>query len=85
LGQYFPDNVFQTRVLQFLLAGAHLKPFPAVPEELKKANAEDIKVLGGGIILEDDVECLFRGAKITEIYAGASEVQRLLIAVNLLK
>ena len=40
------------------LSGAHLRLFPAVMEELKKMNAQDIKVLGGGIIPEDDIEVL---------------------------
>ena len=40
------------------LSGAHLKLFPAVIEGLKKVNAQDIKVLGGGIIPEDDIEVL---------------------------
>jgi len=40
------------------LSGAHLRLFPAVIEELKKMKAQDIKVLGGGIIPEDDIEVL---------------------------
>ena len=40
------------------LSGAHLRLFPAVIDELKKAGAEDIKVLGGGIIPDDDIEIL---------------------------
>ncbi len=40
------------------LSGAHLRLFPAVVEELKKEGAQDIRVLGGGIIPEDDIEVL---------------------------
>ena len=40
------------------LSGAHLRLFPAVIDELQKMNAQDIKVLGGGIIPEDDIEVL---------------------------
>jgi methylmalonyl-CoA mutase, C-terminal domain len=40
------------------LSGAHLRLFPAVINELKNRNAQDIKVLGGGIIPEDDIEVL---------------------------
>ena len=40
------------------LSGAHLRLFPAVIDELKKRNAGDIRVLGGGIIPEDDIEVL---------------------------
>ena len=40
------------------LSGAHLRLFPAVIDELKKAGAQDIKVLGGGIIPDEDIEVL---------------------------
>jgi len=40
------------------LSGAHLRLFPAVIDELKKADAQDIKVLGGGIIPDEDIEAL---------------------------
>jgi methylmalonyl-CoA mutase C-terminal domain/subunit len=36
------------------LSGAHLQLFPAVVKALKKAGAEDIQVLGGGIIPDED-------------------------------
>ncbi len=41
-----------------ILSGAHMTLFPAILEELKKKNAEDIIVFGGGIIPEDDKEKL---------------------------
>jgi methylmalonyl-CoA mutase C-terminal domain/subunit len=40
------------------LSGAHLRLFPAVVAELKKRDAADIRVLGGGIIPDDDIEVL---------------------------
>ncbi len=58
------------------LSGAHLRLFPAVINELIKQHAQDIKVLGGGIIPEDDIEVLKKagieavftpGAPLTEI------------------
>ncbi len=36
------------------LSGAHLELFPEVVQSLKRHNAEDIPVLGGGIIPEED-------------------------------
>jgi methylmalonyl-CoA mutase C-terminal domain/subunit len=38
-----------------LHSGAHMTLFPAVIEELKKKDATDIVVFGGGIIPEDDI------------------------------
>jgi methylmalonyl-CoA mutase C-terminal domain/subunit len=38
-----------------LHSGAHMTLFPAVVEELKKKNATDIVVFGGGIIPDDDI------------------------------
>jgi butyryl-CoA dehydrogenase len=45
-----------------------------------------IQVHGGnGYVTEYPVERFFRDAKITEIYEGTSEIQRLVIAGSLLK
>ena len=45
-----------------------------------------VQLLGGyGFIREYDVERMMRDAKITEIYEGTSEVQRMVISANLLK
>jgi len=45
-----------------------------------------VQLLGGyGYIREYDVERMMRDAKITEIYEGTSEVQRMIISGNLLK
>ena len=40
---------------------------------------------GVGYVREYDVERFFRDARITEIYEGTSEIQRLVIARNVLK
>ncbi|NOZ84826.1 MAG: cobalamin B12-binding domain-containing protein [Deltaproteobacteria bacterium] len=40
------------------LAGAHMTIFPKVIELLKEKNAEDILIVGGGIIPEDDLKSL---------------------------
>jgi alkylation response protein AidB-like acyl-CoA dehydrogenase len=50
------------------------------------ASREAVQIFGGyGYINEYPVERLYRDAKITEIYEGTSEIQRLVIAANLLK
>ena len=43
-----------------LLSGAHMTLFPRVIELLKKNNASDIMVIGGGIIPEKDQEELYK-------------------------
>ena len=40
------------------LSGAHLQLFPEVIQSLKKHEAADIPVIGGGIIPEEDVQVL---------------------------
>ena len=49
-------------------------------------EAAKAKLFGGyGYIREYDVERMMRDAKITEIYEGTSEVQRMVISASLLK
>lgn len=42
------------------LSGAHLRLFPEVVRELKDRGGEDIPVLGGGVIPDEDIEILLR-------------------------
>ena len=55
--------------------------------ELAMRCAHDaVQIHGGyGYVKEYPVERMFRDAKITEIYEGTSQVQRMVIASNLLK
>ncbi|AEB08455.1 cobalamin B12-binding domain-containing protein [Desulfobacca acetoxidans] len=58
------------------LSGAHDYLFPRVTELLKEKNVEDILVLGGGIIPEEDVPSL-KAAGIADIFtpgATTSEI-----------
>lgn len=43
-----------------ILSGAHMTLFPAILDELKAKNAQDIILFGGGIIPDDDKEELER-------------------------
>jgi len=55
-------------------------------EACMRAAKEGVQIHGGyGYINEYTVERLFRDAKITEIYEGTSEVQRLVISKEILK
>jgi alkylation response protein AidB-like acyl-CoA dehydrogenase len=64
-------------------AGAKAKLYAS--EMARRQTAEAIQVLGGyGYTKEFPVERYYRDAKITEIYEGTSEIQRLVIARELL-
>jgi alkylation response protein AidB-like acyl-CoA dehydrogenase len=55
-------------------------------EMARRQTAEAIQILGGyGYTKEFPVERYYRDAKITEIYEGTSEIQRLVIARQILK
>ncbi len=64
-------------------AGAKAKLFAS--EMARLQTAEAIQILGGyGYTKEFPVERYYRDAKVTEIYEGTSEIQRLVIARELL-
>jgi alkylation response protein AidB-like acyl-CoA dehydrogenase len=64
-------------------AGAKAKLFAS--EMARRQTAEAIQIFGGyGYTREFPVERHFRDAKITEIYEGTSEVQRIVIARSIL-
>ena len=64
-------------------AGAKAKLFAS--EMARRQTAEAIQVLGGyGYTKEFPVERYYRDAKVTEIYEGTSEIQRLVIARQIL-
>lgn len=55
-------------------------------ETAMKTATKAVQIHGGyGYSKEYPVERFFRDAKITEIYEGTSEIQRLVIATNLLR
>ena len=64
-------------------AGAKAKLFAS--EVARRQTGEAIQILGGyGYTKEFPVERYYRDAKITEIYEGTSEIQRLIIARSIL-
>jgi alkylation response protein AidB-like acyl-CoA dehydrogenase len=64
--------------------GAKAKLFAS--EMARRQTAEAIQILGGyGYTKEFPVERYYRDAKITEIYEGTSEIQRLVIARQILR
>ncbi len=70
--------------LNYDQASAMAKVFAS--EVAMKTTVEAVQVHGGyGFVKEYHVERLMRDAKITQIYEGTSEVQRIVISRNLLK
>ena len=64
-------------------AGAKAKLFAS--EVARRQTSEAIQILGGyGYTKEFPVERYYRDAKVTEIYEGTSEIQRLVIARSVL-
>ena len=62
------------------------KPKLFAAEAAMAITTKAVQLHGGyGYIREYDVERMMRDAKITEIYEGTSEVQRMVISANLLK
>lgn len=63
-------------------------PFPIVGgfSLLMPFSSQAIQILGGmGYVTEMPAERYYRDARITEIYEGTSEIQRLVIAGHLLR
>jgi butyryl-CoA dehydrogenase len=69
---------------RFSLEASQAKLFSS--EVAMRSAVKAVQIFGGyGYMKEYPVERYFRDAKITEIYEGTSEIQRLVIAANLLK
>ena len=68
----------------YLLSGAMAKVFAS--EVAMRTTTEAVQIHGGyGFVKEYHVERLMRDAKITQIYEGTSEVQRIVISRSILK
>jgi alkylation response protein AidB-like acyl-CoA dehydrogenase len=70
--------------LDYTLSGSIAKVFAS--EVAMKTTVEAVQIHGGyGFVKEYHVERLMRDAKITQIYEGTSEVQRIVISRTILK
>ena len=75
---------FKDQGMDYTMAAAMAKLYAS--EVAMKTTIEAVQVHGGyGFVKEYHVERLMRDAKITQIYEGTSEMQRLVIIRNLLK
>ena len=55
------------------MSGAHVRLFPAVLEALRKVGAEDIPVLGGGVIPAEDISFL-QGDGIASVFTPGTPI-----------
>ncbi len=59
-----------------VLSGAHMTVFPKVKKLLEERGAGHIKVMGGGIIPEDDMESL-RGKGIDRLFGPGTDTAKI--------
>lgn len=77
-------SLHQDAGIRFTKEAAHAKLFAS--EMCMRSTVKCVQIFGGyGFVSDYPVERYMRDAKITEIYEGTSEIQRLVIASNLLK
>ena len=78
------DEYQKNPKISYSVEAAQAKLYAA--EVAMEVTTKCVQLHGGyGYIKEYDVERMMRDAKITEIYEGTSEVQRMVISANLLK
>ena len=76
--------IYKDKGLDYSMASSMAKVFAS--EAAMKITVEAVQVHGGyGFVKEYHVERLMRDAKITQIYEGTSEVQRIVISREVLK
>jgi len=64
-----------------ILSGAHLHLFPPVVELLKKSGLNDILIIGGGIIPDEDIPVL-KEAGIAEVFTPGTSTQKIIEYIN---
>ncbi|MGI6066687.1 MAG: cobalamin B12-binding domain-containing protein [Bacillota bacterium] len=83
-----PEAIVETAVQEdvqviglSILSGAHLALFPPVIELLKEQGVNDVLVIGGGIIPDDDIPAL-KEAGISEIFTPGTSTQDIIDYIN---
>ena len=83
-----PEMVVQTAIQEdvdglclSILSGAHMTLFPKVIDLLRQQGADDIKVLGGGIIPDDDLARL-KEAGVLEIFTPGAALPEIVAYVR---
>ena len=78
-----PDDIVQSVVqedpdvlLLSILSGAHTVLFPEIMKKFKEEGIDDVLVLGGGIIPDDDVTKM-KEVGISEIFGPGTKIQEI--------
>ena len=80
----FKSSLVKDNHQEYALASSMAKLFAS--ETAMKTTVEAVQIHGGyGFVKEFHVERLMRDAKITQIYEGTSEIQRIVISREILK
>jgi methylmalonyl-CoA mutase, C-terminal domain len=76
-----PEDIVETVIqedpdvlLLSILSGAHNTLFPMITSRLKEENVDDVLVLGGGIIPDDDIPFLKENG-ISEVFGPGTKIQ----------
>jgi len=79
-----PEQIVETAIQEdvdviglSILSGAHTHLFPKVMELLKENNIEDIVVMGGGVIPEEDIPEL-KKVGIAEIFTPGTDTREII-------
>lgn len=60
-----------------ILSGAHLTIFPRIKQLLKEQNSDDILLIGGGTIPEEDIESLVQGGYVEAIFTPGTPTEEI--------
>jgi len=64
-----------------ILSGAHMTLFPKITRLLKERRMDDVLVIGGGIIPEEDILAL-KQAGIAEVFGPGTPIQTIVKYIN---
>lgn len=65
-----------------ILSGAHMTLFPRIKQLLAENGADDIMVMGGGTIPEEDIKALKEGGWTAEIFTPGATIEEIVEWIN---
>lgn len=65
-----------------VLSGAHMTIFPRIKELLKEQNAEDILLMGGGTIPEEDIVTLIANGHVEALFTPGATTTEIVRWIN---